>query len=72
MSSMNGMVTPTTQSDQIGRKVLGERQKVFSRVLERAELKNLHHAGHKEDETEDEAGEENRPGAIQVGFILLS
>jgi len=39
-----------------------------SRVLERAELKNLHHAGHKEDETEDEAGEENRRGAIQIWF----
>jgi len=37
-------------------------------MLERAELKNLHHAGHKEDETEDEAGEENRPGAIQIWF----
>jgi hypothetical protein len=37
-------------------------------VLERAELKDLHHAGHKEDETEDEAGEENRPGAIQICF----
>src|SRR4026207_706188 len=37
-------------------------------MLERAELKNLHHAGHKEDETEDEAGEENRRGAIQIWF----
>ena len=37
-------------------------------MLERAELKNLHHAGHKEDETEDEAGKENRPGAIQIWF----
>src|SRR6476646_2986502 len=37
-------------------------------MLERAELKNLQHAGHKEDETEDEAGEENRPGAIQIWF----
>ena len=37
-------------------------------MLERAELKNLYHAGHKEDEAEDDAGEENRPGAIQIWF----
>jgi len=37
-------------------------------MLKRAELKNLHHAGHKEDETEDESGKENRPGAIQICF----
>ena len=65
---MNGMITPTAQSDQIGRKVSEKGRKYFPRVLERAELKNLHHAGHKEDETKDEAGEENRPGAIQIWF----
>jgi hypothetical protein len=37
-------------------------------VLERAELKNLHYTGHEEDETEDEAGEENRSCAIQIWF----
>ena len=68
MSSMNGMVTPTAQERPGRQESIGERQKVFSRVLERAELKNLHYASHKEDETEDEAGEENRPGAIQIWF----
>ena len=45
---------------------IGERQKIFSGVLERAELKNFHEAGHEEDEAENEAGEENGERAIQI------
>src|SRR5258708_24061179 len=43
-----------------------ERQKVFSRVLEWAELKDLHGPGHEEDEAENETGEKQRPGAIKI------
>jgi len=47
---------------------VGERQKIFSRVLERAELKYFHHSGHEEDEAENQAGEEQCPSAIEIRF----
>ena len=37
---------------------VAERQKIFSRVFERAELKDVHDAGHEEDEAENEAGKQ--------------
>ena len=37
---------------------IGERQKILSRVLERAELKDLHDTGHEENQAEDETSEE--------------
>jgi hypothetical protein len=62
------MVTPTAPERPDRQEGVGEGQKIFSRMLERTELKNLHHAGHEEDEAENEASEENRPGAIQIWF----
>jgi hypothetical protein len=47
---------------------VGERQKIFSGMLERAKLKNLHHAGHEKDQTEHQTCKENRPRAIQIRF----
>lgn len=46
------------------KKSVGERQKIFPCMLERTELKNFHHAGHEEDETENKSGEEQSPGAV--------
>jgi hypothetical protein len=37
---------------------VGERQKIFSRVLKRSQLKDLHHTGHEKDQAENEAREE--------------
>ena len=45
---------------------VGERQKIFSGVLKRGELKDFHDAGHEEDEAENEPGEEDGPGAIKI------
>ena len=45
---------------------VGKWEKIFSRVLERAELKDLHHAGHEENEAENKTGEKQRPGAIRI------
>jgi hypothetical protein len=46
------------------------RQKIFSHVLERSELKDFHDTGHEEDEAQYEPGEEQRPSAIEIWFHL--
>ena len=52
-------------------KSVGERKKIFSCVFDRAELKDLHHAGHEKNESENQACEKQRPGAIQIPHPAL-
>ena len=42
-------------------KSVAEREKIFSRVFERSQLKNFPEAGHEKDEAENETSEEDRP-----------
>jgi hypothetical protein len=42
---------------------VGERQEIFSCVLDRPQLKNFPEAGHEENEAENESSEEQGPGA---------
>ena len=47
---------------------VAEREKIFSRMLKRAHLKNFHDAGHEKDEAEDKTSEEQSPGAVRFFF----
>lgn len=43
---------------------VAEREKIFSRVLDRTHLKNFHDAGHEKNETEHKTSEQQSPGTI--------
>jgi hypothetical protein len=43
-----------------------EWQEIFSGVLERAEVKYFHYAGHQEDEAENKSGQEESQSAIET------
>ena len=47
-------------------KCVAEGQKIFSGVLERSQLKNLHNTGHEKDEAENKTGEKQRPCATKI------
>jgi hypothetical protein len=53
-------------------KSVGERQEIFSGVLDRSQLEHFHCTGHEKDEAENEAGEEDRPGAICIAHQKTS
>src|SRR5215475_9295253 len=47
-------------------KRIAERQKIFSRMFEWSQLKDLHHPGHEKDETKNQTSKEKSEGALKI------
>ncbi len=73
VSSTNGIVTPTRPERPNRKEGVRKGQEVFSRVLQRPQLKDLPKAGHEKDQAENEPGEEHSPAtaAAQGSFCCL-
>ena len=52
-------------------KRIAERQKIFSRMFEWSQLKDLHHPGHEKDETKNQTSKEKSEGALKIAVHRL-
>jgi hypothetical protein len=66
ISSTNGIITPTVQSDQTGRNVSLNGRKYLRACSTGPHLKDLHCAGHEKDETQNQTTKQNRAGPLKM------